>query len=280
MNIHVIDTFDQIKGYRENNPAFSIDTYKTYAEGISPSLYKKCYDDAAEYRFERDVLPVLNSALYEHFERIEVAHNSIAEISSFLSEKMSEIFSVDFDVTIVFYLGLCNGAGWATTLDGKNTILLGVEKIAELNWQDKDTMCDLICHEAAHLIHFELRKDMPNPRKSIWQLYTEGFATRVSQLLYKENFYHQSQNGWLDFCMDNTKRIKNEYLKCLINSENTACFFGDWNTFMGHSNIGYWLGCEFIRNLEKNYTIQEIAVLNADTIEKDLNLFLMKEQSA
>lgn len=274
MNIQVIDTFDQIKEYKENNPAFSFDTYKIYTKDISPSLYKKCYDDAAEYSFERDVMPVLNSALYEHFERIEVAHNSITEISFFLPERMSRIFGIDFDITIVFYLGLCNGAGWATTLDGKNTILLGAEKIAELNWQDKDTMCDLICHEAAHLIHYELRKDMSKPRSSIWQLYTEGFATRVSQLLYKENFYHQNRNGWLDFCIDNAEIIKNEYLKCLTKSENTSCFFGDWNTFMGHSNIGYWLGCEFIRSLEKNYTIQEIALLSTDTIEKDLNLFL------
>lgn len=277
MNIQVIDTFNQIKEYKENNPVFSIDAYKIYTKDISPALYKKCYDDAAEYSFERDVMPVLNSALYEHFERIEVAHNSITEISFFLPEKMSKILALNLDITIVFYLGLCNGAGWATTLDGKNTILLGAEKIAELNWQDKDTMFDLICHEAAHLIHYELRKDMPKPRKSIWQLYTEGFATRVSQLLYRENFYHQNQNGWLDFCMDNAKIIKNEYLKCLTKSENASCFFGDWNTFMGHSNIGYWLGCEFIRNLEKNYTIQEIALLSTDTIEKGLNLFLMEE---
>lgn len=60
MNIQVIDTFNQIKEYKVNNPVFSIDAYKIYTKGISPSLYKKCCDDAAEYNFERDFMPVQN----------------------------------------------------------------------------------------------------------------------------------------------------------------------------------------------------------------------------
>lgn len=41
------------------------------------------------------------------------------------------------DVDIILYLGLASGAGWATTLGGKRVILLGVEKIIEIDWYDK-----------------------------------------------------------------------------------------------------------------------------------------------
>ena len=277
MKIQIIDTFPQIVEYKEDNIEFSLETYKTYANGISPSLYKKCFDDASRYDYEKDLMPVLNDALYRHFDRIESAHSSIAEIQSFLPEKASKLFDVDLDITILFYLGLCNGAGWATAMDGNPAILLGVEKIAELGWHDKDGMCDLICHETAHLLHFALRKDMPKPCQPIWQLYTEGFASRVSQLLYKEDFYHQNQEGWLSFCSENIRKIKQTYGKCLAKGESTNCFFGDWNTFMGQSNIGYYLGCEFVRELEKRYTVQNIAILTTDAIEKELALFLNEE---
>ena len=275
MNIQIVDTFNQIKEYKENNSRFSLEAYKVYASQISPSLYKKCFDDVSKYNLDTDVIPVIHDALYEHFDRIETAHKSITRISPLLSEKISKLFNIPLDIIIIFYLGLCNGAGWATTLDGKNVILSGAEKIAELEWHNEDTISDLICHEAAHLIHFELRRNLPKPCESIWQIYAEGFATRVSHLLYKEGFYHQNQNGWLEFCQRNTEIIKKEYWKHLINAENVSCFFGDWNTFMDHSNLGYYLGCEFIRELEKRYTIQNIALLSANEIEKELMLFLI-----
>ena len=57
----------------------------------------------------------------------------------------------------------------------------------------------------------------------------------------------------------------------------TSPFFGDWNTFMGQSNIGYFIGCEWLRQLEKKYTVQEIAVLPADLLEHELLAFLKAE---
>ena len=46
---------------------------------------------------------------------------------------------------------------------------------------------------------------------------------------------------------------------------------------MGQSNIGYYLGCEFVRELEKRYTVQNIAILTTDAIKKELALFLNEE---
>ena len=119
---------------------------------------------------------------------------------------------------------------------------------------------------------------MSNPCQSVRQLYFEGFATRVSQMLYRENFYHQNQNGWLSFCRDNIDSIKQAYWEKILNQESTSCFFGDWHTFMGYSNLGYYLGCEWMRKMERKYTIQEIAGLTDRIIETEARAFLNNQE--
>ena len=272
--IRLIDTYPHIVTYKSVNKSFSLETWKDYADSISPFLYEKCYSDASEYDFEEDVAPVLNGMLYNRFERIESAHQTLSGIYQGLPARISALFSGEINIDIVYYLGLCNGAGWATTLGGKKTVLLGAEKIAELGWHEPDTMGDLVCHELAHLIHFELRSDIVEPIKQVWQLYSEGFAVRYSQTLYKEGYYHQNQNGWLNFCIGNLPEIKKEYLNRIKSNQSTSDFFGDWNQFMGVSNIGYYLGGEFVRTLGKSLSASEIASLSPEDITKALIRYL------
>ena len=275
MIINIIDTFDQINEYRKSNSSFDLVTWKNYVDSISLSLYEKCIANAAEYNFEKDILPVISSALYDGFDEINMAHKNLSFLKNFLQSKIKVLFKVDFDIDIIFYIGLCNGAGWATELDGRKTVLIGAEKIVELGWYETDIICDLVCHEVAHLIHFELRKAVPIPdNRSIWQLYTEGFATRYSQKLYKDGLYHQNQNGWLEFCKTNHNSIKLEYLRRLNSNESTSDFFGDWNSYMGRSELGYYLGCEFVVWLERGYSVNEIACMLPDKLEHLLLEFL------
>lgn len=277
MIIKLTDTFDKIKKYRAENSSFSIEEWRKYADSISPTLYDKCYSDSKEYDFEKQVLPVINDALYNNFICIEDAHIALNKNINLVQEKANAIFDLNMKVEILYYLGLCNGAGWASKLDGKDTVLLGAEKIAELGWHEEKVLIDLVCHELAHLIHFELRSNIPSLMDdSIWQLYTEGFATRYSQRLYKEGFYHQDQDDRLDFCQSNISDIKCEYLRRLNENENTSDFFGDWNTYRGKSNLGYYLGCEFIRWLQVQYNDREIACMLPDDIKHKLFLFLQK----
>lgn len=275
MNVKFIDTFDEIDNYRKKHSEFSLETWKQYADNISPTLYNKCFSNASEYNFEKNVIPVVSDAIYNSFYKITSAHEALVLLSGSLNKRINVIFKVDFDVDVIFYLGLCNGAGWATELDGQTVVLLGAEKIAELNWYDPDTLCDLVCHELAHHIHFELRKKIPKPENSaVWQLYTEGFATRYSQVLYKEDFYCQNQNGWLDFCKSHISDIKHEYLSRIKANEKISDFFGDWNTYMGYSDLGYYLGSEFIRWLQEKRTDEEVACMLPDELQSNLIMFL------
>ena len=127
--------------------------------------------------------------------------------------------------------GLCNGAGWATSLDGRDAVLLGIEKIIELNWQDESAMQALIFHEIGHIWHKTYGNLYPEARsegeKSLAQLYQEGLAMVCEHILCQDDrYYHQNQNGWLDWCKENEAEIKREYLRRVDKNISTQDFFG------------------------------------------------------
>ena len=119
-----------------------------------------------------------------------------------LSSRFQELFDRNIELEIILYLGLCNGAGWATTLNNKDVILLGIEKIIELNWYNEDDLKGLIFHEIGHIWHKTYRNLFfpanTQKEKSILQLYQEGIAMVCEQILCDDDHYfHQDKNGWL-----------------------------------------------------------------------------------
>lgn len=267
--MRIINTFDSIsKCYVNGN--FDINAWRKYTSIFSLELSDKCEQDSQSYNFAKDILPVLNNAFTFH-EKMESANNSFLSISKKLKRNIDKISHTDLELDIILYLGLCNGAGWATTLDGKNAILLGIEKIIELNWQGETEMQALIFHEVGHIWHkthgnlyFDISTET---EKSILQLYQEGVAMKCEHLLCgDDNYYHQNKDNWLDWCVENESQIKNEYLKRMNNNASTQDFYGDWCNYCGYSDVGYFLGCKFIEYLEKEYTLIEIANLNFEVL--------------
>lgn len=258
----IINTCEKIKTLFPNG--FDIAVWRRYANEISEELPSKCENDAKEYDFEKQVLPVLEQAL--NAEKIDFVSKNFQAVIKTLNENLTKLFDGEPDINIVLYLGLCNGAGWATTLDGKSTVLLGIEKIIELNWGDEANMRALILHEIGHLWH-KLNGNLYLPDftkriKGIQQLYQEGVAMVCEHILCgDDDFYHQNKNGWLDWCRENENEIKKEYLRRLNKKESIQDFFGDWCSYNGHSDVGYYLGCKFVEHLMKTYTLKEIANL-------------------
>lgn len=296
----IINTCDKIKSVFADG--FTIDLWRKYAVEISQELPSKCEKDAKSYDFNKDVLPVLENTLNN--EKIDFVSRNFQIVIDTLNDNFTKLFDKKPDINIVLYLGLCNGAGWATTLDGKNTVLLGVEKIIELNWGDETNMRALILHEIGHLWH-KLNGNLHIPeytkrRKGIAQLYCEGVAMVCEHILCGDNdFYHQNKDGWLDWCYKNENKIKREYLRRLDNKESVQDFFGDWCSYNGHSDVGYFLGCRFVEHLMKTHSLKEIAnmkysvlnnafsefantvieLLNADEYHMCSNIWDMKSQS-
>ena len=270
----IINTCNKIKTIFANG--FSIDLWRKYAEEISKELPSKCEKDAKEYDFNKSVLPVLEAALNE--EKLDFVSRNFQTVIDTLNDNLSKLFDTEPDINIILYLGLCNGAGWATTLDGKNTVLLGIEKIIELDWGDETNMRALILHEIGHLWH-KLNGNLHLPeftkrRKGIAQLYCEGVAMVCEHILCGDDeFYHQDKDGWLDWCYKNENQIKREYLRRLDKKESVQDFFGDWCSYNGHSDVGYFLGCRFVRSLMKSYSLKEIANMKYRALNKAFTEF-------
>ena len=270
----IINTCDKIKSVFADG--FSLELWRKYAEEISKELPSKCEKDAKEYDFNKSVLPVLEAALNE--EKLDFVSRNFQNVIDTLNDNLSKLFDTEPDINIILYLGLCNGAGWATTLDGKNTVLLGIEKIIELNWGDETNMRALILHEIGHLWH-KLNGNLHLPeftkrRKGIAQLYCEGVAMVCEHILCGDDeFYHQDKDGWFSWCYKNENEIKREYLRRLDEKESIQDFFGDWCSYNGHSDVGYFLGCRFVRYLMKSYSLKEIANMKYRALNKAFTEF-------
>ena len=269
----IVDTYSEITALFSQRE-FSLSLWQNYAGSISPSLRQKIENDASSYNLDTQVIPIINYAL-NNASKLEETHQSFVNATQGLKDKFFKVFKIDLEVDIILYLGLCNGAGWATSLDGKKTVLLGIEKIIELNWCDLHNMSTLIYHELGHIWHdvsgnLYLTTDKQS-QKSIWQLYREGVAMYCEQLLCNDfSFYHQNKEGWLNWCTKNKEALFIEYLRRVEAGESTQDFFGDWCHYQGYSDVGYYLGCEFIKILLNKYSLNEITGLSIETLTYEL----------
>ena len=257
--IQIVDTYSTIESRLFELP-FNISKWREYANGISPSLADKCLKDSERYDFEKEIVPILNAALSNQ-EEIRLAHHSFIEATKAINEKIRDVFHTNLNVDIILYFGLCNGAGWATQLDDRPTILLGIEKIIELKWTDVRKMEQLINHELGHIWHFQTRKtisfEKDNPQ--LWQLYCEGMAMFAQQELAADPWlFHQYDDAWKDWCHQNKVVLFNEFLNRVIKRLSVQDFFGDWCSYMGHSDVGYYLGALLVRRLSKRLSYQAL----------------------
>ena len=197
----------------------------------------------------------------------EAHKNLINEIEP-IHKSASCFFGIDnLEILYIIYVGIGCGAGWVTEYDDSHSVLFGLEMIAECQWSDRVSIQALIGHEIGHAVHAVLRDDQgPAQNKGpFWQLYSEGFAQRCEHILLNTETWQAGQGynkaGWLSWCKTNRRMLAKEYLRSIDNNQDTKPFFGSWYNIQGYSQTGYYLGHEIITDLEKRYSIKEIAVL-------------------
>ena len=277
--MRIIDSLHSIPLCYEDG-LFSLNRWRHYMQNVYPSAIGLIENDSAHYDFQRYVLPVLNAAANQP-EKLAQLHRSFHSAVGPLDEAIRQSFHTAIDADIVLYLGLCNGAGWAVTVNGKPVVLLGIEKILELNWYDEKSMIALLYHELGHLWHHQERKlawgGETAEEKALWQLYAEGVAMFFEQTLCQnEHFFHQDQDGWLNWCTQNQTRLFAEYIRRIEHNESIQHFFGDWFRIEGHSDVGYFLGAALIRTALKEYAIDELPHLALPDIKRLLYLCVKK----
>ena len=280
--IKVIDTYSIIDSLYENG-SFCIEKWERYINEIYEQSSQIFMDDmndclgAVAYSYEKDILPIIN-AVHGNVNLKEL-HTSFCAVTSDLNEKICNRFDHELDIDIVLYVGLCNAAGWVTTVNGRDVILLGIEKILELNWQDIDSMHGLIYHELGHVYHkqngvFE-QHIQSNSQHFIRQLFTEGVAMYFEQLLVNDlHYFHQDRNGWLAWCDNHFDQILTDFHTDLqtMNQSNQR-YFGDWVSYCGKGDVGYYLGARFVQRLCEKHAFEHVINMSIDDVCKAYQIF-------
>lgn len=280
--IQIIDTYSQIETLFDNG-MFNIEKWELYINSIydkSANIFKddlrECLD-SGDYVYEKDILPILN-AVYEN-SHLGTLHASFCKIIDGLNQKIVNRFERELDIDIVLYVGLCNAAGWVTNINERNVVLLGIEKILELNWCDVSSMYGLIYHELGHIYHKQYgmfhQQSANSSYNFVWQLFTEGIAMYFEQVLVNNfNYYHQDKNGWLEWCDNHFQQILEDFYNDLptMTRENQK-YFGDWVSYHGKGDVGYYLGTKFVQQLCGKYDFEQLINMTIDDIYQEFLFF-------
>lgn len=259
---------------------FSREAWRQYADGLIPGLADWVEADVAAYDFDPQVRPVVQAALDAPEKRQQV-QRAFSAITHDLSPRLEQALGWMPEADIVLYLGLCSGAGWVTELNGRTLVLLGMEKILELEWQSFSDMEALLYHELGHVWHESVRPiwGAPGEAAGLNQLYEEGVAMCVEQLLCGDGErFHQDRDGWLDWCRTHKGELTAEYAARLRAGSSVQDFFGDWCAYCGQSDTGYFLGRELVRWMTARYgSLQQAAAGNALRLRLDFAAFAENE---
>ena len=258
--MNIINTIEKIPDFFGSGH-FDLDCWKEYMVACIPGACSKCLEDM---RDELDsAYPILEEALSDVVKRTE-AVRAFERVTNDLDARICEVFHRSLDVDIYLYLGLCNGAGWVTEIGGKTTVLIGIEKVMELSWCDEDAMNGLILHELGHVYQSEYgvlkRQTESSSDAFLWQLFTEGVAMVFEQEIVGDpEYFHQDKDNWKAWCDANRKHIVSSFGTDLgTMTKSTQRYFGDWVSFEGHADTGYYLGAGFVRFMMEEETFDTL----------------------
>jgi hypothetical protein len=282
--MRIIDTSpDMLSAY--SGDCFDIEKWKMYVDSCVSGLKDICLSDMNEctctgFTWDKDFLPVLNMVPKDKT-RLNEAIESFHKVTDDLNDKILAAFGRTVDVDIILYLGLCNGAGWVTEVNGKLSVLLGIEKIMELNWCGVDDMTGLIIHELGHVYHseygsFYLETDKSS-EKFLWQLFTEGVAMVFEQEVVGNPDYYNRDSEWTEWCEKNIERIKESFSSDLISmTKENQRYFGDWVSLEGYGDTGYYLGTDFVRFLLEKDSFDKVISYSIEEVKAGFELYYKK----
>ncbi len=268
-----------------NNGQFSIQSWIPYINALFPNSSSIFLDDINDYDFKNQCLPILNNVFLNKDKMSNICH-LFDEITQNLELKLMHYFNKTFDVDIVLYLGLCNGAGWVIEINGQTKILLGIEKIIELKWDNENKMNGLIYHELGHVYQKQygvLDRTFDSLADTfLWQLFTEGIAMYFEQLLIGDfSYYHQDDGKWLKYYDSHLGQLKKDFLIDLdtMNHQNQR-YFGDWILYNKHSDAGYYLGAKLIQHICKHVEFEKVILFGLDEVKYYYKAFVNQEHVA
>lgn len=278
--IDIINTCSQIAELFEDGN-LHLGKWEQYMNSIYDNSAYMLKEDLEEYfvsghyTFEKDFLPMINAVCKNP--ALELLQDSFAAVTHDLNGKIKKSFHNELNMDIVLYLGLGNSAGRMANINGRDTILLGIEKILELKWYGIDALRGLIYHELGHAYHKQygsLNQDSSDNQKNfVWHLFTEGIAMYFEQVLADDlTYFHQDKSGWRAWCDAHFQQILSDFHRDLPGmTRMNQRYFGDWADYYGYGDVGYYLGTRFVHWLVGEYDFEQLIHLDIDGV---YNLYL------
>ena len=260
------------------NPEELLELWEEFHRERHPDLFRKQVECHAAEGFDwreiarKRVFPGLPRRL----PLMEAAAGTLPGVWERVLGQAGENLGFQEKVLGVVYVGIGCGAGWATEYGGVPAVLFGLEMIAELEWHTPERLEGLCAHELGHVIHQAWRGEPLEPleERPAGLLYTEGFAQRLEGLILGRESFHQAAGpDWPERCRELLPDVAREYLGRL-NGGDVREFFGSWCDFRGLRYTGYFLGHMFVRHLEEEMFLREIADLGLAEIEDRVRSFL------
>ena len=140
----------------------------------------------------------------------------------------------------------------------------------------------LIFHEIGHIWHKTYGNLYPEARSegenSLAQLYQEDlpWSANIFYAKMTDTIIKIKTAGSIG-AKENEAEIKREYLRRVDKNISTQDFFGDWCSYKNHSDVGYYLGCEFVKYLQRQYSLVDIASLNVNQLYNHFKEFASAE---
>ena len=281
--MQIIDTTDKMM-LSFASGRFQLTDWGSYMDAAVPGAKDLCLADMRECldagcSWDGDYLPVLNAVAHDPGKRTEVI-KTFHKLTDDLDAVITDRFGRTVDADLILYLGLCSGAGWVTTVRGRTTILFGIEKIMELNWQGSDAMTGLIYHELGHVYQAQYgvltRESESLPDQFLWQLFTEGIAMVFEQELAGDpDSFHQYGEEWKQWCGGHLDLLRRSFFDDLSTMTRAdQCYFGDWVRFEGYGDTGYYLGARFVRFLLQFDSFESLIRYDLNTVRAGYERFL------
>lgn len=213
------------------------------------------------------------SKLGKYSSLMQKARENLIQVCGPTYEQAVQALGLNFHTVFVIYVGIGCGAGWATQYKSYPACLFGLEKITELGWYSQERLKRLIAHEMGHLVHMKwqgaFEKFEMYEKDPLFFLYSEGFAKRCEYfILGKEVWNEADDENWVLWCREHKGWLAKEYLSRVDKRKPVNDFFGDWLNIQGKRQAGYFLGYEFIRWLEENNNIMEIATFPFERVKE------------
>jgi len=281
----IIDTFDDFIEYwtiaRSKTLIQQIEMWRSSYMARYPELLEKQIKDYKDYGLDWQEIAKdkIFPKMPDYLPLMQEARENLLKVCSAIYERASRVLRLDFDVTFVIYVGIGCGAGWATEYNNCPACLFGLEKIVELKWHSQKRLQGLAAHELGHLVHMAWRNEWDTfsnaEQEPLFQLYSEGFAKRCEHLILRKEIWNEAEDeDWILWCIEHKGWLAKEYLLRIDKGISVNDFFGDWLSIQGKRQTGYFLGHEFIRWLEKNYSIREIATFPFERIKELVRQYL------